>query len=307
MTGRRSPVDPLGFVVLSHHKPYQTVRLTCRLAGLFPDARIVCHHDFGRSALDRRRLPDSVEVIEPHLRTQWGNFSLVRATVAGLRALFDTPAAPEWFVLLSGVDYPIKSATVIRDTFLNSPYDAHMNLVLVDPGGLRSEQMDYPQRFLSVALWWGMFSRRSRPTWRQLKLRGPFIDQYLLPFHDGLRCYAGSQWFAANRRAVTHLFDTYEHSRALRQYYRWRFGPDESYFHTILANAPHLRVKNEWTHLVRFVGSGPVDRPNTFVSADLGELLSAPQPFARKFDEQVDIAVLDRLDELIGASTTDNR
>lgn len=302
MTGPRTTSgDPLGFVVLSHHKPYQTVRLTRCLANRFPDARIVCHHDFSRSRLDRAELPRSVELVEPHLRTQWGHFSLIQATLAGLRALFDAPAAPEWFVLLSGVDYPLKPAAEIRDRFLRSAFDAHMNYILVDPAGPFAAQMDYPQRFLSVAFWWGQFSPRSRPTWRQLKLCGRFVDKHLLPFHDGLRCYAGSQWFAANRRVAEHLLDAHRTNHALRRHYRWRFGPDESYFHTIVGNAPGFRVKNEWTHLVRFVPDGSVDTPKTFTSADLDTLLAAHQPFARKFDERLDGAVLARLDDAIGA------
>jgi Core-2/I-Branching enzyme len=296
---RRGPVDPLGFVVLSHHKPYQTVRLTRRLARDFPDARIVCHHDFSRSPLDPADLPASVELVRPHRRTQWGHFSLVEATLAGVRRLFDAPAAPDWFVLLSGADYPLQPADQIRDRFVHSGFDAHLANVRVDPAGPHDEQMDYPQRFLSVALWWGQFSRRSRPTWRQLKLRNRYTDR-LLPFHDGLRCYAGSQWFAANRRAAERLLEVDRTQPALRRHYRWRFGADESYPHTILCNAPDLRVKNEWTHLVEFVDDGPVETPRTFTRADLGRLLGAGRPFARKFDERVDAAVLDGLDRETG-------
>jgi Core-2/I-Branching enzyme len=301
MGPRTTSADPLGFLVLSHHKPYQTLRLTRCLSRQFPDARIVCHHDFSRSWLDRADLPRSVELVEPCLRTQWGHFSLILATLAGLRVLFEAPAAPEWFVLLSGADYPIKPAIEIRDRFLRSACDAHISSILVDPAGPRSQQMDYPERFLSASFWWGQLSPRSRPTWRQLKLHGPFVDRYLLPFHDEFRCYAGSQWFAANRRAAEHLLDAYQANRALTRHYRWRFGSDESYFHTILGNAPGLRVKNEWTHLVQFVSNGPVDTPKTFTSADLGTLRTADQPFARKFDERIDSDVLARLDEVTGA------
>jgi hypothetical protein len=299
---RVTSVDPLGFLVLSHHKPYQTLRLTRCLTSQFPEARIVCHHDFSRSRLEVADLPRSVELVQPYLRTQWGHFSLVRATLAGLRVLFDAPATPEWFVLLSGADYPLKPAAEIRDHFLNSAFDAHMNSVLVDSAGPRAQQMDYPERFLSAAFWWGQLSPRCRPTWRQFKLRGRFVERYVLPFHSGLRCYAGSQWFAANRRAAEHILATHQANRALRYHYRWRFGSDESYFHTILCNAPGLRVKNEWTHLVKFVDDGPVDTPKTFTSADLEALSTASQPFARKFDEHIDAEVLARLDDVTGAS-----
>jgi hypothetical protein len=224
--GRRTAADPLGFLVLSHEKPYQTLRLLRRLASQFPEARIVCHHDASQSWLDRRLLPGAAELVEPHLMTQWGNFSVVRATIAGLRALFDAPAPPEWFVLLSGVDYPVKPADQIRAHFLASDADAHMNFVLLDRASPTAEQMDYPDRFLSVALWWGQLSPRSRPTWRQLIVRGRFVERHLLPFNNGFRCYAGSQWFAANRRAAERLLNVHGSNHRLRRHYRWRFGAD---------------------------------------------------------------------------------
>jgi hypothetical protein len=103
----------IGIVLITHQKPDQIIRLVTRLNSMFGEPAIVCHHDFSKCALPLSAFPGNVSFVRPHLPTRWGDFSLVEATVRALQQMYLAPAAPDWVVLLSGADYPIKPAAKI--------------------------------------------------------------------------------------------------------------------------------------------------------------------------------------------------
>jgi hypothetical protein len=86
-------------------------------------------------------------------------------------------------------------------------------------------------------------------------------------------------------------------------YYRRTIIPDESMIATLIFNSPNLRVDNRDVHYTRWTHS-ETGHPDIFGLADLPELISAPQYFARKFDINLDSDILDRLDENIDTAAS---
>lgn len=284
----------IGFVVLSHNKPLQLRRLADRLARMFPDAPIVCHHDFSQCAIDPADVPDGVAFVDPHVRTSWGDFSLVEAAIRGLRVMHSRADAPEWVFLLSGSDYPIKPAREIRRVLQNSPYDAYVRHELIRSDVLSRSWLrkcNYRYRTLRVRL--PVPSGMTSVRWKDYEFHGSWT-RHFLPFSRRFECYAGSQWFTANRRAVRYLLSQHRRRPLLAAHYRINSFADESYVQTILANAGHLRIHN--SHL-RYIDFPEEDvHPRLLTSEDLPTLLASDALFARKFDMDADAAVLDALD-----------
>jgi len=107
--------SPIGFVLLVN--PFnpleQSERLIRTLNRLFDNPPIVCHHDFGKNPNFIKDCPANVQLVRPNVYTKWGDFSCVDATIRALRLLYENREGPEWFVFLSGSDYPIKPANQI--------------------------------------------------------------------------------------------------------------------------------------------------------------------------------------------------
>src|SRR5438045_3613582 len=99
----------VGFVILSHSNPQQLVRLVRTLQRVYDNPPIVCHHDFSQCPLFPVVLPSEIRLVTPHIKTRWGRFSVVEAGLRALEMLY-RDAAPDWFVLLSGADYPTMPA-----------------------------------------------------------------------------------------------------------------------------------------------------------------------------------------------------
>jgi hypothetical protein len=294
---------PIGFVLLTHAHPDQALRLVSRLNAMFDHPPIAWHHDFTRSALDPGRVPDNAALVRPHVRTAWAEFSIVEATMRAVRQLYDG-AAPDWFVILSGADYPIKSADRILGDLRAGGYDAHIEHELIAaPHFAREWQRELHNRYCAsrtVRVPW--VTRRLRVTRRTLRVTHPLLLRWLLPFSATFRCYAGPHWFSGNRRAAEHLLAFHASRPRLAAHHRPILFPEESYFQCALANAPHLRLNDRNYRYVEWPEDGDASHPKTLTRDDLPALLASPCHFARKFDPAVDAAVLDALDTAVGAA-----
>ena len=102
---------PIGFVILTHSPPPQVVRLIHRLNEVYQDPPIVLHHDFSQCP-GEFSLPSNVKIVDPYIVTGWAQFSIVRATLAGIETLYSGSEKPNWFATLSGACYPIKPSGV---------------------------------------------------------------------------------------------------------------------------------------------------------------------------------------------------
>lgn len=278
----------IGFILLTHEKPRQICRLIDRLNTMFDHPPIAWHHDFAKCALPIEDFTKNVSFVLPPLPTGWGIFAVVEAAIRGMRLMYEAPEAPDWFVLLSGSDYPIKPAARIREDLAASPYDAHIRHELIDPTHFERDWhlLCYKRYF---------FERIQLP-----RQRPSFIRRRYTPFSAQFQCYAGEFWFCANRRSAEHIIDFHATRPRLAEYYRPVIVPEESYFQCILANASHLRLSKDHFRYIDWTAGG--SHPKILGAADLSQLGSSNAHFARKFDG--DPMILDKLELLVGGSSS---
>jgi hypothetical protein len=258
----------IGFVLLTHNRPHMFERLVAKLGAMFDAPPIACHHDFSKCDLRVESLPGNVSLVRPHVETSWAGFSEVEATARAIRLLYESPSAPDWFVYLSGADYPVKPARQILQDLRASSSDAHINAELIRP-----DAFTHP--------WHGLCYHR-------------YCTKEPNPFSPGFKCYAGGQWFCANRRAAEYILEFHATRTALADHYRALRFTSESYFQCILANAPHLGLNEQTWRYTDWSAGGA--HPKTLGMADLPALRASPAHFARKFDADADARILDELD-----------
>jgi Core-2/I-Branching enzyme len=287
----------IGFILLTHTKPEQIRRLVHRLNGMFDQPPIVCHHDFAKCTLPIEEFPSNVSFVLPHVLTGWAVFPVVEATVRAIRLMYQLPEAPDWFVFLSGADYPIKPAAEIRRELAASPYDAYIEHTLIQANQLEnSSQRECYNRYCVKRWSYPSVTKRLRQTRRILELKHPLLSWPFLPFSTRFRCYSGEFYFCANRRAADYILHFHATRRALASHYQSVHCPEESYFQCILANALHLKLHNDTRRYIDWSAGG--SHPKTLGIEDLPRLLSSAAHFARKFDIDRDARILDELDSI---------
>lgn len=251
-----------------------------------------------------------IRFIEPRERCVWGDFSIVRATIHLMEAASKEKGG---FILMSGQDYPIQSQGYIN-AFLES--NKEFDFIEIEPLEekwkpkmvkdklehyhiLHSEERGHSNCYAPFAhcsvfqqlrtLTHLLKGRLSRKNFRLLCS----LPKRVAPFE---RQYAGSQFWAFSERtfyAVLHYIR--EHKAALEEYYKYTSSPDEVYFHSVLmdlvAKDSTIKLKEQITYVNYF------RKNNVFITEDFEKLSSAKgKLFARKFDTDIDIEILNKLD-----------
>jgi hypothetical protein len=308
----------IGFVILVNpfNRLGQTARLIHKLNAMFDSPPIAVHHDFGKNPNFIANCPSNVRLVQPHVDTKWGDFTCIEAAVRAIRLLYAGPQTPDWFVYLSGSDYPIKPAAKILADLQSSTFDAHIqHLPLVYKKYPTWWQKICFKRTCSVRVTVPWITKKLKLTTRNYWISNPLFTMGRLPYSDHLKPFAGEAWFCANHRAAQTILDFYDTDRALAEHCRQILVPEETYFHTVLANAPGLKLSQNYFRYVDWAAPGTSEEPlnfsevpndeanigsnpKTLTMEDLPKISKSSAHFARKFGDQPDSLILNTLDEL---------
>jgi len=177
---------------------------------------------------------ENVHFSENRLPLYWGEFSLVRATLLLLRSALASRRTPDYCVLMSGTDFPLRSGKYVQEFLAANQLAANegsefINVVKVPAPGKplsRINTLRFP---------------RSQPVrhlagraWAKLGLPGRDYRNYL----GTLEPYSGSQWWALSREACEYILEFIERNPRFVRFFENVFAADEAFFHTILANSP---------------------------------------------------------------------
>ena len=295
----------IGFILLTHNKPNQILRLVNRLNSMFDFPPIVCHHDFDKCPLPDGFLPENVSFVRPHLKTGWAKFSVVKGNALALAQMYHRDDSPEWCVTLSGACYPTKPAAQILANLNTGGYDAHVEGKEVKPELQKNDDWHkmFYERLGVITLHIPSLDKRLRPKTRRVRLPHA-VGRYLLPFHKGFRHFAGSQWFCVSRRAALYIieFQRTRDAKKLARHYEDLLFSEESYFQTLVHNAPNLKVNaHNWLYLD---WSEKQANPKLLTLKDLSAITASPTHFARKTDIEASAGLLNALDLIIDSDVS---
>jgi hypothetical protein len=299
----------VAYLILSHRNPEQVESLAARILELSPAGQVVVHHDIAAGAPPwGGRPPDRAHLTE-RTRVVWGDWSMVEASQLLLRFGAEQLRA-DWYVLLSGEDRPVVDLARWEQEVEASGTDGLVPARVVNekphlgrpPTAGDINYVRYHYRWRALPPLKGplrgtveLARRLSRYAQPLFKIEyTPRRDQYIVArprrprLPAGWDIYTGPQWLALGRRAVDAVLGA---DPAVVDWFRQTWIPDQSFFHTVLHNAPGLQLQ---------------DRPLTYVvphatkqfrgdmvlrTADLGAIKESGAAFARKFDSSVDPAV----------------
>jgi hypothetical protein len=291
------------YVVLSHRNPGQVLRLV-RALREGPSAQVLVRHDQRRSRLraDEVDAAGGTLVVD-RVEVEWARWSHVEVMLDCMRKA--ARLAPDWTLVLSGQDYPLRPPAEIEARLAETEADALL-------GSVRSIEAARPparedeEFFLRTAY---HHFRRPRRLPRLPRAARPIIYVRDLPPLVGvrrprpiravarrpdLRLYASADWLTLGRRALEAMLAAAD-DRALMRAFRRVAVPSESLFATVLLNDETLTVERDNRRFAAFPGPG-TPHPATLTSADVEAALASGADFGRKFDVRVDGRVLDLLD-----------
>jgi hypothetical protein len=297
------------FIVLAHDQPQALARLIGRLHS--PEVGVVVHLD-GRAdpAPFRAALEglDGVHLVDHPVKARWAAFSLVEATMRAMRtALRLWGTTPSHHVVLSGADYPLRSADRIVD-FLqrNAEREFIRRFDPFDAGDARQIQRIRGRHFRQLA-------DRNTPARKPLFVAETLLRAFPRRLPQDIRFTIGSQWIALSTACVAWCLRYADEHPEFTGLFRGMFAPDEIFFHTLVENSPFAAAAGpvepyyEVTELGGPWRYGNLHYLHPIVAitdpADLEEAIGDPDVlFARKFHPAHSGAVLDAIDAGVARS-----
>lgn len=125
--GPPPPAAPTTYVILSHGRIPQLLRLLRTLRAGSPHAHLVVHHDGHVVPLDpaEARAAGADHVVVAPGPIAWGDMTVVDAVIRSLRWVHEH-LDDGWVVLLSGQDYPVRPLADLEQRLATGPADAYI-------------------------------------------------------------------------------------------------------------------------------------------------------------------------------------
>ncbi|MFZ1513472.1 MAG: DUF5928 domain-containing protein [Tabrizicola sp.] len=283
----------IAFILLCHKDPDGVIAQTLRLTAAGDCVAI--HFDGRAATADFNRIRAAlagnrqVTFTRRRIRCGWGEWSLVAATLEGLKAAVEAFPGATHVYMLSGDCMPIKTAEYIRGRLEREDVDYIESFDFFGSDwiktGIKEERLIYRH--------WFNERKRKALFYRSMAWQKHFGLARKLPEDLGIRI--GSQWWCLRRRTVEAVLDFVAKRRDVTRFFATTWIPDETFFQTLVAHlVPDREIRSRTLTFLMFTDYG---MPVTFYDDHHDLLLSQEYLFARKISPDA-AALKDRLGTL---------
>jgi hypothetical protein len=268
----------IAYILLCHKDPEAIIQQAERLTAV--GDYMVIHFDGRASDQDyaeiRAALDDNPNVCFPRRRIKcgWGEWSLVRATLAAMHTAADNFPRATHFYMLSGDCMAIKTAQYAHDYLDQNDFDFIESFDFFESDwiktGMKEDRLIYRHVFnerKNKALFeW------SHNLQKKLRLHRAVPSD--------IQVQIGSQWWCLRRRTVEAILQFVRERRDVVRFFRTTWIPDETFFQTLVRHLiPGDEIQCRTLTFLMFTDYG---MPVNFYNDHYDLLLSQDFLFARK-------------------------
>jgi hypothetical protein len=219
----------IAYLILAHTNPQIIERAIASLS--FDDCAFFIHVDKKSRIEDFLHIvAENVFLLENRVPVYWGYFSQVEAILVLLRQAMTEPCNYDYFVLLSGSDYPLRSGKYI-DGFFRDNYGLEFLSSVQLPNKAAGKPLSYFNKLVFPPT--QPIRRFAARGLGKLGLAQRDYRRYL----GDLEPYAGSTWWALTRDACAYCLEFVQSHPEVTDFFRNMPAADEAFFQTILGNS----------------------------------------------------------------------
>jgi hypothetical protein len=273
-------------LIITYTSAKQTLRLIQKLDN--GDFDFYIHLDKKVNIETHRELFDMPNVffIKDRINIKWAGFTVVEASFNGLKEIRASGKEYAFINLLSGQDYPLKSADYISD-FLKTQVGRQL-----------IKHWDFATE------WDEAFARIYKYHFTDRVFKGRYLVQRLInvivrkrkvptamQFHG-----TSSTFWTLSPDCAYYVMDKIENDHKLVRFLRYTWGSDEFVFQTVIMNSPYKdSVLNNNFRYIDWSGGG--SHPKLLLTEDYEKIIATDNIIGRKFNMDVDENILDLLDK----------
>jgi hypothetical protein len=232
-----------------------------------------------------------VYLIQNTTNVVWGGYDTVKAILRSSEEILASGRKYDYIHLMSGQDYPIRSANTIHDFFLQhagKQFLRYEHFNEWDGEGYERVRKYHLTNF------------RFPGKYKVQKLLNKFLPQRKLP---DMEFYGYSMFWALTPDCIDYVINYINTNRSFRKFMKLTWGSDEFIFQTIILNSPFSKqvVNNNLLYYERPYRSA---HPNILTYKVFDNIVNSNQLFARKLSLAKDSILFDMLDEYIKEDKT---
>lgn len=239
----------IAYIILAHIDPQHIARLANKITKNTSNKAFI--HVDKKYDIEPFRLQcnlinnSSIIFIKNRVNVNWAGFSSVKSTVNCFDEIIKTNEKFDRYIILQGLDYPIKNNNEIEKFFIDNPNKEYICAINETHSKNFSDIHKYRffwcwdkknifQKFLNnIDI---LLFHLKLPIW----VKKPYIK---LKDNKTYEIYRGWAHFAITEEAVKYILNFYKSNTKFNNYFKSVYASDESYFHTILYNDEYFKDK----------------------------------------------------------------
>jgi hypothetical protein len=218
----------IAYLILAHKNPKLLQKSVQILS--HPDVSFYIHIDAKFDLEPFAAISDpNIFFIQERIPVFWGEFSQTEAIFLLMQQAFAASVNYDYFILLSGSDFPLKSGQYIRDFLEKNQGCEFITMAKLPTPGMPLSRIT-TLRFPST-----------RPVLRfifRVLAKAGLAQRDYKKFLGNLEPFSGHTWWALTRRACAYIIDFNRQHPELAKFFKNTHASDEILIHTILANSP---------------------------------------------------------------------
>lgn len=270
----------IAYLILVHRLPKQFKRMFKSL--YIPNNYYLIHID---KKADQKIHSEIKEFIKDFQNTYilesesivWWGYSMVQVELNGIKKLLEISAKWDFFINLSGQDFPMKSQKEITNYLSKNINNSYLKIAeqLLE----RPETMNRIENYFIDN--WDNVSQ---------------IISKKRDYMENVIPYIGWQWMILTRKCCEFIINNIE-TKKFEKFYTNTLIADESFFQTLLMNSSFSwKIINDDKRSIIWVAEWDIKlRPKTFNNTDIDFLSINGNLFARKFDDNIDSDIINQI------------
>lgn len=293
----------LAFLITAHTDPVHLRRLIESLpsgSGFF--LHIDAKSDLSLfSGIDQ--LPN-VHFARQRINVMWGSYSQLESQIVLLKEAMESKEHYDYFISLSGLDYPLWSNDRILKFFTDNQGREFIQGVRLDEQGEPSKLYRHHRPFNRYFFPYGSLGSKFRVALRKIiyavGIRKPLSFSARGKLYH---VYKGSSWWAITRTLAQSVLDHWA-DNDYRRFFLDFFGPDETFIHTIVFNTdfrsyalPSPKVFTDLESVTPLTFIDYTHGIKILDESDLPRLIASNKMFCRKTITGQSDRLMDLIDE----------
>lgn len=278
-------------LIITYTSPKQTKRLIHSLNN--GDFDFFIHLDKKVDIETHRELFDipNVYFIKHRIDIKWAGYTTAEAAFSGIRQIAASGIKYDFVNLITGQDYPIKSAAYISNFLRQNIGKEFMLYRAFDTDWTEAKKRVERYHFTDMA-----FKGRHRLE----KVVNFFMPKRKFPVPD-MKLYGKETFWTLSLDCAVYVVNFIDSNPKLSRFLRYTWGPDEFIFQSIIMHS-HFKDKvvNKNYRYIDWPPNGV--RPRVLVTEDFDKIMASDSLFGRKFDINTDENIFNLLDKANGVS-----